>query len=756
MTTVLTYVEIDVPAWTQSSPDSPETEFTLRFAINTLYLPNSIPAIPSITDINIEPATVSLGEDLGQRASITVTFRDHRHVFDGEDFDSGTFWGKFRARYGLTLQGNPLRLIRGALGQELEDMETRHWIIDSTTGPNADGMYQIIAKDILTFATGMRAQAPMLSTGVLIGNITSSDGTLTLSPSGIGSEYPASGHVAIGGKEIVSFTRVSDVLTITRAQFNTIAQAHTAGDRVQLCLRYQVDDPADIINDLFTTYADIDADFIPLAAWQAETAAYLGTNYSALIADPKPVDQLVAELIEQAALALWWDDVTQTIRLQVLRPISTTAATYDQSNTLRSSLEVEEQPERRLSEVQVYYGKINPLVQDDEIDNYRNTKLVEDELAVDEYGSSAIKVIKSRWIPTGSVTVAETLANKLLGRFRDPPRLVKFEIMRDQPIDPMLGGGHQLGGTPFQTITGAADAIPIQITRLNPSADRFLIEAQEMLWTPFGGDIDPGTRTITFDANINDVNLRNIHDDIYPEPESGDVINVIIQAGVTIGSTGAPLQSADSPEVVAVCAFFVGSWPTGVTINITVNGRIQGKGGLGGGGGSANAANETVIYGDHGVAGGTALYTRRAINLTSTNGEIWGGGGGGGGGSGIVVQPNLSAIGGGGGGGGAGTVVGNPAAGGVGSGGSNQINGGTGNAGTASACGAGGSSYANYANGGAGGGPGLAGVTGGTTVSAGIVSSSGGSGGNAGNAIDGDSFVTDVGAVGDIRGGQIN
>src|SRR5262245_59724571 len=100
MTRALTYVEIDLPAWTQSSPDSPEVECTIRFAVDTDYLPNSISVIASITNISINPAIVSLGENLGQRAEVAVTFRDHRHIFDGESFDSGTFWGKFRARYG--------------------------------------------------------------------------------------------------------------------------------------------------------------------------------------------------------------------------------------------------------------------------------------------------------------------------------------------------------------------------------------------------------------------------------------------------------------------------------------------------------------------------------------------------------------------------------------------------------------------------------------------------------------------------------
>src|SRR5262245_34453475 len=109
----LTYVEVDVAAWSQSSPDSPSTELTFRFAIDTAYLPSDIDCIPSIKEVNVTPAIIGLGSDLGQRASITVTFRDHRHIFAGESFTAGTFWGKWRARYGLKLRGHPLRLIRG-------------------------------------------------------------------------------------------------------------------------------------------------------------------------------------------------------------------------------------------------------------------------------------------------------------------------------------------------------------------------------------------------------------------------------------------------------------------------------------------------------------------------------------------------------------------------------------------------------------------------------------------------------------------
>src|SRR5262245_63746382 len=103
--------------------------------------------MPNSKEIAIQHQIISLGQTLGQRGNITVTFKDHLHKFASESFEAGTFWGKFRARYGQTLQGESLRLIRGTVGQSIESMETRHFVIDSTNGPSRDRTFQIIAKD---------------------------------------------------------------------------------------------------------------------------------------------------------------------------------------------------------------------------------------------------------------------------------------------------------------------------------------------------------------------------------------------------------------------------------------------------------------------------------------------------------------------------------------------------------------------------------------------------------------------------------
>lgn len=347
----------------QDRPNFAETTVTLRFAIATADLAESgIAAIPTITDVNFSPAIISLGEDLGVRASLSVSFKDHPWSDTGDGYDkyvderpydpfkTGTYWGKFRARQPF-LRGRAIRLIRGFLGQTLAEMETRHYVIESFDGPTSSGQFTITAKDVLKLADGDRAQAPRISNGFLVAGITNTAGTATLTPSGIGNaEYPASGIAAIGGNEIVTFTRSGDTLTLTaRGQFGTEASAHDAQDRVQVCLFYEGEDPADIISDLFENYASVPSSYIPLTSWRAETEAFLRRVYTALIAEPTPVNRLVSELVEQAALAIWWDDRTQRIRLQVLRQIETDAALWDDRTIKENSLTIRDQPKKRWS-----------------------------------------------------------------------------------------------------------------------------------------------------------------------------------------------------------------------------------------------------------------------------------------------------------------------------------------------------------------------------------------------------------------------
>jgi hypothetical protein len=715
----LTYIEIDVPDFADTSP---EAISTFRFAQDTNYLPREVEAIPSIRSISFSPARISLGENLGERASLTITFTDHRHIFGGEPFEQGSFWGKWRARYGTRLRGRPLRWIQGVLGQSLGQMETRHFIIESTDGPTPGGTYTIVAKDVLKLADNDRAQAPALSNGFLVANITDTDTSATLSPAGIGdAEYPSSGHVAIGGEEICAFTRSGDTLTLTRGQLGTAAAEHESGDRVQIVLRYVGEDPADIIRDLLVNYAGVSSAYIDLPAWHSETESFLQTLYSAVIAEPSSVNKLISELIEQAALAVWWEPLTQQIRLMVLRAVATNAQQFTEENTIANSLSIKDQPGQRLSQVWTYFGQRNPLRPLDEADNFRSVAATVNLEAETEYGGPVIKKIFSRWIPFGARQIAFKLNDLLLGRFSDPPRRFNFDLWRYGPENPMLGGGYRLQSWAIQNVDGTPADAPIQITRINPMSDKYQVEADEILISGFN-PADLVNRVIIIDGSINNVNLRELHDQIYPAPTVGASpavnLTVYIEANVVIGST-----AAGTPSVV------VGDWPVGFPITVYLRGEIRGAGGKGGDG------RRGFGDGQNGQSGGTALYTRFPIDLILNEGSglIYGGGGGGPGGA-VFSSGKISGPG----GGGAGTVPGL-----AGTGGSDNATDGTPDEG-----GEGGTSTSGAVDGGDGGDPGEPGQFIGFEGSSGFP-------GFAGRAIDGVSFVTKTGA-GNIKGPEIN
>lgn len=916
---------------------------TLRFAEGTAYLAESgIDAIACIEDIAFTPGTISLGEDLGTRSSLRVTMSDFPWSDTGPGFDKyvaerpydpfrvGTFWGKFRPRH-PSLRGRALRVIRGSLGQPIEEMETRHYVVESVDGPTPDGRYAIIAKDVLKLLDGDRAQAPRLSNGFLFLDLDDSETTAQIAPSGIGNiEYPTHGYVAIGGKEICHFYRdryaglnantilllhfegadsatafpdastsartatavgnaqlddtqarfnatslyldgdgdyvtlpdsndwtfagdftidcwamiedfssfyrplfshqtdasnqyllnvieggtvafgiisagspllvigsepgvvsvgewhhyamvrsgniwtiyvdgtavasqteavsipnftstfrigadggatnvmkgwidefrvsnvarwtddfeapggpyntSSDLLTLRRAQYNTEASEHKTADRVQICIEYISTDVSDILADLMADYASVPAEWIPRDAWKDETTYFLRTLYTTLIAEPTSVQALCKELIRQAALAVWWDDINSLIRLRVLRQIATDAALFDESVVVEKTLSVSDQPEKRLSRVWVYFGQVNPLKKVDDADNYRSCVGVVNLEREDDYGAPAIEKIYSRWIPEGGRAIAERIGNILIGRFSRPPRKFKLNAFRGGPVLPVAGVGCRLSAWPFQNAMGERIEVPAQVIRIDPRSDFFVTELEEFDFS----FVDDGDPTIIFDLDAFNVNVRSIFNFFYPPPEEGDDVYIIVERGVKIGSKN-----------VAIPAMTIGDWPAGVNVHLVVRGRIQGRGG--------NAQMSVP-----GQSGGPALYTRYPIimeNAAATDslpaGQIWGGGGGGGSAPSVTIS----------GGGGAGYEPGvafrsveNPEL--------------WGTDGTTEAGGVGGYNWPVRA--GAGGAPGQPGGAGMINDMFPMLP-----GGSAGAAIDGESYVTIVEA-GDIRGPQIN
>lgn len=728
-----------------------ETTETLRFAIGADYLSRDITCIPCILKdgIDFTPGRLALGDGLGERSVLKVVMKDGKHSDTGPGFDKyyterdydpyeqGTVFGKLRARQKY-LRGAAMRWYQGNSDQALSEMEMRAYFVDSLDGPNEDGLFTIIAKDPLKFLDGDRTQAPTLSSGFLSAAITDTATSATLLPVGIGNaEYEASGFVCIGGNEVCSFTRSGDVLTLTRHALGTTASAHNAEDRVQTVLRYAGNSPATIIWSLETVHSGIPSFFVNLTEWQAEIDAFSGQVYTLVVTEPTPIKQLVEEVMESAGLAHWWDDVNQQLRLMVIREISTSPDIITSAKRRAGSLEIIDQPEKRISRVQVYYGQIDPTKGASDPDNFRASIEVVNDVAEEAYGNVVIKTIYSRCIPALGGAIATQLGNILVSRYVDPPRRITYEIQRtDDVAIPVLAGGYQVASKFLQNEKGEEINVPVQVTKLQPGAAVIQVEAEEMSFAePI--TVDPTDHTVIVAVSINNFNLRTKHDQTFPDAVSGDTVTAIINSGVIVGST-----SRSTP------AFTVGSWPAGVTVNVVVNGRIQGCAGDGGRGGyyfdDGPSAAETVVP-IAGTSGGTALKTGRAIGL-SGSGKVWGGAGGGGGGAAYIAPVGFESTGGGGGGG----QGQKPGKGGV-----KRADGNAGTAGTTEAPGRGGAGTRTGKGGGDGGAEGQAGQAGRDADFPTQPYQFGAAGGAAGNAIDGDSFVTETGTL-DVQGPRIN
>lgn len=551
-----------------------------------------------------------------------------------------------------------------------------------------------------------------------------------------------------------------------RGDHGTTASEHDIGERVQQCTFYNGIDAALILADLIDTYGGIDPSLIPVEDWETETGAFLNAVYTAMIPEPTSVKQLVSEIIEQVGLIVWWSDDPAQVNMQVLRSVGSTADTIDENVILKDTLEFEDQPEKRASQVWTFFGQRNPTRPITEESNYRSAVATVDSETASQEATPAIKKIFSRWIALGGETAAEHLNDVLLARYRIAPRNFMFKLLTGGGFTAAPAIGYRLEASPLQDVLGDRDTIPIQVKSVKSHPEGETITAEE-----FQSSVPVGSLTtdvVTVPTSENNLNLEEIHDQTYPVAEAGDTVICYINSNVVIGS-----DSPGSPS------FEVGTFAAGVTVIIINNGRIvgcggdSGRGGDGGDriGGEPGTSTEDGDNGQAGDDGGTAFYTRRTVSLVAN--EIWGGGGGGGGGGGAGYSSGsvgITAGGGGGGGGGAGRIQGT---------GSNGGNGGdpdgdSGNSGDNSETesggqgGTGGDSTGAAGGGGNGGDGGNAGQDGDDGQDGdGNRGGNGGNGGDAGAAIDGNSHVTlgswngssfTAGATGDedIRGSQIN
>lgn len=401
-------------------------------------------AIPALLGVDTAPTVlnVSGGDDnmspLGIRAVANVSIKDfpfndvgYDPYLTERDYDpatQGSFWTKWLARNPFHV-GYILNIYDGYFGQSLSQMIKREYSIEKIDASRAS--VRITAKDILRKVTDNDITAPRLSPGALAADITSSATSLLVAGAAL-ADYPSSGRIRLGN-EIMSYsgraTSGSNIsfTGLTRARLGTTASNHSQFDRVQRVLSYEATPYTDIIYDLLTVWGDIPARYITKADWDAEYAQYrLLYTFTGHIADPVPVQQLVGELTQQGLSYIWWDERVQKIRLRSERPIASPYAIGEQGDIVADSFTVQEVPKDRASQVFVYYGLRNPVLNPRDKFSYAFGEVVIDAEAERQYGETKIKEIFCRWVSTS--VIAASLANSYILKFRDVRKHVTFTL----------------------------------------------------------------------------------------------------------------------------------------------------------------------------------------------------------------------------------------------------------------------------------------------------------------------------------------
>jgi len=596
---------------------------TVRFGMEGQPFVASMPCLPYMKSCDVKNAEIHPGEDIGLRATFTATFRNGRHSDAGFDkyvadrdynpYEQGTFWGKFRARNPY-LQNVPCRVIRGFVGSDEWDIE--HFVLSTMQGPDSDGEVSLSGKDFMYLLSDKSAQAPAVSEGYLSTDYSAGSTSVTLDPPGIGDTYPSSGKVSIG-ENLYEFTRSGDILTISGGT----AEDHDQDDIVQLALEYSGQTVADIIYDLVVNYSPLTADRIDKDAWDELVLQFSDTLYGAIIVKPTAVEKLINELVEQAGLVLYGNTRTQKIEFDILRPNSVTGQRYDERRIRAGTFKQTDQPNKRYSQVWVFYNQRDPFKNLDEPGNFYSAYVRTP--GENPYETESIKKIFSRWIPRGARSVASDVASRAISRYVNPPRLFGFSLFAGE--NPQLGQVAPISHPSLETAFGSREDVNCVLTGIKTKSDGFDIRAEELKFDASLVDLNR-TFYIDYDTTEN-INLRSLYDDAYAVVDEVNPITFIVVSGVVVGS-----------QYALVPAIETGDWPAGVipTLVIQPGSYVVGRGGDGGYGGGPTGA---------GKDGGLAIRITSPIRINNA-GTIGGGGGGGGGSSTIIGGGSNSGAGG--------------------------------------------------------------------------------------------------------------
>ena len=434
------------------------TPLTLRFIKSRPKMPidgkTYFPRLKSVSTFSSTVNIVGFKQDLGslgRRGTVTVNLEDFPYndmytdkyalerksgdaQYSGIGYDpleKSTFWTKIR-KWSPNYAGRPLRVIDtyiylddNGTPQWGPDPKVRHFIMTDIKQDFDSKSVTVEGKDILSLAEKKSAVAPKVSNGSLATDISSTPSSFDLEPAGIGNlEYPTSGYAVIG-KEVVTFTRSGDTITLTgRGQEGTEAKTHKAGDTFQIAKKFTGAFINEVV-DYLLNETEIDPSFFDSSEYADEVSRWAPTlRINTVLTKSEAVTKYLGELTT-LGVSMWWDELAQKIKLKMNHPLDyTETVTPVSDDSSIKAISVDEKDEERLTQVHFYSVQSDPTQSVDDKENYdRITVIVDSESQGDNfYGDTRIKEVFCRWFNTGNDAAVRTIGTRYLQRFNQSPK----------------------------------------------------------------------------------------------------------------------------------------------------------------------------------------------------------------------------------------------------------------------------------------------------------------------------------------------
>jgi hypothetical protein len=347
------------------------------------------------------------------------------------------FWQVLAARTNSLYPGAEVYDYQGYVGQALDDMQKRRYVMDAVTVPR-EGSITLSGRDPIMQA--LETEYPRSTEITLLQEIDDAQ-TTGITVSGVEADLDdAFGNTGarrflLIGSEIIQYTGYSafgadwQLTGVTRGAIDTDIGQHERFAACQRVAYHERQAYYEALRYIIDSHTPIPSDTLNGDTWDTEGRRFLSAQQlTGAIPKPTKFDTIAGELARDGQFSMWYDERDGELKIRAIRapyaPTDVPVLLTDEDNIELLSPRVEVAPDERITRVDVLYNQRNPLGRDEFQDFATRRIRIDGETEKAEAGGrGAIPLrIESRWVRTNANAL--TLSAGILRQYRLPPKYV--------------------------------------------------------------------------------------------------------------------------------------------------------------------------------------------------------------------------------------------------------------------------------------------------------------------------------------------